>query len=98
MIETIEAEEAWWPPTLIPSFFGRRWLALWIIQCDSHSSRRSIVFRCFMFISLADGPPSHGGKKIDRSFPRRLQAARAGTTLALAFRFRRCPKLPQSRL
>ena len=45
MIETIEAEEAWCPPTLIPSALGRMWLALWIIQCDSHSRRCSMVFR-----------------------------------------------------
>ena len=29
MIETMEAQEAWWPPTFTsPSLFGRRWFAL----------------------------------------------------------------------
>ena len=36
-----EAEEDWWPPTFSPSGLSRRWLALWIIQVDSHSALRS---------------------------------------------------------
>jgi hypothetical protein len=52
MIDTIEAEEAWCPPTLIPSGLGRMWLAWWIIQCDSHSSR------CSMVLAFA-GKPLH---------------------------------------
>src|SRR6056297_249069 len=44
MIDTIEAEDAWCPPTLIASTFSLRWLALWIIQCDSHKRRCSTVF------------------------------------------------------
>ncbi len=41
MIEMHEAQLAWWPPTFSPSRFGRMWLALWIIQDESHSSLRS---------------------------------------------------------
>ena len=39
MIKTIDADDAWCPPTLMPSTLGRRSLALWIIQCESHSTR-----------------------------------------------------------
>ena len=43
--DTIEADEAWWPPTLTsPSDLGRRWLALWTIQHASHNSRASTCF------------------------------------------------------
>ena len=38
MMVASEAEEAWCPPTFIPSRFSRRWLALWIIHDDSHSA------------------------------------------------------------
>src|SRR5215218_1272858 len=41
MMETTEAEEAWCPPTLRPSRFGRMLLAWWIIHADSQSSLRS---------------------------------------------------------
>src|SRR6056297_2227610 len=46
MIDTMEAELAWCPPTLIPSALGRMLLAWWIIQCESHSRRCSMVLRC----------------------------------------------------
>ena len=36
-----DAHDAWWPPTFSPSRLGRRWLALWIIQDESHSTLRS---------------------------------------------------------
>src|SRR5436190_1471308 len=42
MIETIDAVEAWWPPTLTPERFGRTRLAWWTIAVASHSTRRSI--------------------------------------------------------
>src|SRR5262245_26701960 len=41
MIDTSDALEAWWPPTLSPSRLGRIWLALWIIHDDSQSTLRS---------------------------------------------------------
>jgi len=41
MIAATEALDAWWPPTLSPSRLGRRWLALWIVQLDSHRTLRS---------------------------------------------------------
>ena len=45
MIDTIEAQEAWWPPTFTsPSSFSRRWLALCTIQEDSQSRRCSMDF------------------------------------------------------
>src|SRR5581483_11895960 len=36
-----DAQEAWWPPTFRPSRLGRRWLAWWIVQDESHSTLRS---------------------------------------------------------
>ena len=41
MIAASEADEAWWPPTLMPSTFGRIWLAWWIVQLASQSALRS---------------------------------------------------------
>ena len=41
--DTIEADEAWWPPTLIPDRLGRTRLAWWTIAAAIHSTRRSIV-------------------------------------------------------
>src|SRR6185312_10821382 len=41
MMVASEAEDAWWPPTLRPSTFSRRWLALWMVQLASHSTLRS---------------------------------------------------------
>ncbi len=43
MMAVTEAQEAWWPPTLVPSGFGRMWLAWWIIHDASHSSLRSMA-------------------------------------------------------
>ena len=40
MIATIEADDAWCPPTFTPSTLGRMWLAWWIIQLESHSALR----------------------------------------------------------
>src|SRR5690349_6027541 len=41
MTVATEALDAWCPPTLSPSRLGRRWLALWIIHEESHSTLRS---------------------------------------------------------
>src|SRR5665213_4166975 len=41
MMVAIEADDAWWPPTLRPSRASRRWLALWIVQADSQWTLRS---------------------------------------------------------
>src|SRR3954451_23359040 len=38
--DTIDALEAWWPPTLIPLGFGRTRLAWWTMAVASHSTRR----------------------------------------------------------
>src|SRR5215218_8927246 len=38
---TIEALEAWWPPTFTPERLGRTRLAWWTIAVASHSTRRS---------------------------------------------------------
>src|ERR687895_1650504 len=40
---TIEALEAWWPPTFTPERFSRTRLAWCTIAADSHSTRRSIA-------------------------------------------------------
>src|ERR687895_160277 len=40
---TIDALEAWWPPTLTPERFSRTRLAWWTIAAESHSTRRSIA-------------------------------------------------------
>jgi hypothetical protein len=36
---TIDALDAWWPPTLRPDGFGRTRLAWWTIATASHSTR-----------------------------------------------------------
>ena len=41
MIETIEADDAWWPPTFSPPGLGRTRLAWSTIAVDSHSTRSS---------------------------------------------------------
>ena len=41
MIETIDALDAWCPPTLMPDEFGRTLLAWWMIEVASHSTRFS---------------------------------------------------------
>ena len=42
MIETIEADEAWCPPTFSPPGLGRTRFAWWTIAVDSQSTWRSI--------------------------------------------------------
>ena len=42
MIETIDADEAWCPPTFIPPGLGRTRFAWSMIAVDSHSTWRSI--------------------------------------------------------
>ncbi len=39
MIDTTDADDAWWPPTLSPSTFGRTAFASWIIRAASHRTR-----------------------------------------------------------
>ena len=41
MIDTTEAEDAWWPPTLTPDGVRRTLLAWWMIEVASHSTRDS---------------------------------------------------------
>src|SRR3954468_12968451 len=38
--DTMEALDAWWPPTLTPERFGRTRFAWWTIAAASHSTRR----------------------------------------------------------
>ena len=45
MIDTMEAHDAWWPPTLMPSGLSRRWLAVWIVHEASQRIFRSSAFR-----------------------------------------------------
>src|SRR3954454_19601714 len=40
-----EDEDAWWPPILEPSRFGRIWFAWWIMLVASQSTRRWIDSR-----------------------------------------------------
>ena len=40
--DTIDALEAWWPPTFTPLRFGRTRLAWWTIDAASQSTRRWI--------------------------------------------------------
>ena len=42
MMSTIDALDAWWPPTLTPVSLGRPRLAASTIAADSHSTRRAI--------------------------------------------------------
>src|SRR5215211_7204902 len=51
--ETIDALEAWWPPTLIPLRFGRTRLAWWTIAVPSHSTRRCTASRTSRSTSCA---------------------------------------------
>src|SRR6185312_15031131 len=45
MIVTIDALDAWCPPTFRPDGLGRTRFAWWIIAVDSHSTRRSTSLR-----------------------------------------------------
>ncbi|WP_326726351.1 hypothetical protein OHT59_10345 [Streptomyces sp. NBC_00243] len=38
MIDTIDAEDAWCPPTFTPDSFGRTRFAWWIMAVDSQST------------------------------------------------------------
>src|SRR5918992_844085 len=40
---TIDALDAWWPPTFTPERFSRTRLAWWTIAAESHSTRRSMA-------------------------------------------------------
>ncbi len=59
MIETIEAEEAWWPPTFTPERFSRTLLAWWMIEVASHSTRR-----CTRSSVRSDAAASEAGEAI----------------------------------
>ena len=50
MMLVIEAQLAWWPPTLSPSALSRRWFALWIVQADSQRSLPSRILRASMSV------------------------------------------------
>src|SRR5581483_6997404 len=40
MMLTIDADDAWWPPTFTPEALGRTLLAWWTWLAASHSTRR----------------------------------------------------------
>ncbi len=54
MIETIDAEDAWCPPTFIPPGLGRTRFAWSMIAVDSHSTWRSISLSARM-LSVCGG-------------------------------------------
>ena len=57
MIETIEALDAWWPPTFTPERFGRTRLAWWTIAVASHSTRRSTASSPAISLSQSRAEP-----------------------------------------
>ena len=65
MIDTSDADEAWWPPTFSPSGLGRTRLAWCTIDVASHSTRcstsRSVASRSMRPPSSARGSLHHRG-------------------------------------
>jgi len=49
---TTDADEAWWPPTFVPSAFGRVF-AQWTIHVASHSTFRWILSRIASSAAMA---------------------------------------------
>src|SRR6185312_8641679 len=83
MMLTIEAEEAWWPPTFTPDSVARTRLAWWIMLVASHSTRRWTASSAAGFgASPSCVPPAGacediGSMKVDRRRPlKRLDAER----------------------
>ena len=68
MIETIEAEDAWWPPTLTPEGLGRTRFARWTMAVDNQSTR-SWTSRSTSSWSSAGTPWSIAAVLIDGFFP-----------------------------
>src|ERR1035437_5120368 len=58
MMLTIEADEAWWPPTLTPEELSRTRLAWWTMLLASHSTRRCTDSRSS--IEASDAPCAPG--------------------------------------
>jgi hypothetical protein len=58
MIDTIEAQDAWWPPTFSPLGLGRIRLAWWIIAVESHNTRAAMVSSGSAALTV--GPPEPG--------------------------------------
>src|SRR5918992_5907490 len=52
---TIDALEAWWPPTFTPERFSRTRLAWWTIAADSHSTRCSMAVSVSRSGAAVDG-------------------------------------------
>ena len=54
MMLTIEADDAWWPPTFTPDGVSRTLLAWWTMLVASHSTRRWTASRvsCEVLASL----------------------------------------------
>src|SRR3954452_8719840 len=77
MIDTIEALEAWWPPTFTPEGFGRTLFAWWTMAVASHRTRRSLARSCSTVgvtgaASAAVVPGASGGDGIGGLRVRRL--------------------------
>src|SRR5262249_23632222 len=64
MMVTHEALEAWWPPTLSPSGWGRRWVALWIIHTASQRILRSSARSAASGSGAAGGSAEEGSRRI----------------------------------
>src|SRR4051794_26293668 len=62
MIETIEALDAWWPPTLMPSVFSLSWLAASIMRVANQSTRCSTA--CSASSCVTSSGRGDGGKDL----------------------------------
>ena len=58
MIDTIDALDVWWPPTLTPSRLGRTRFASCTIAVASHSTRRSMSCKAPKVSVSASGRPA----------------------------------------
>lgn len=79
MMDAIDAEDAWWPPTFSPDGLGRTRLAWCTMAVDSHSTRRSTSSSTPECVAVATGSfivgsfasaPGRGQADGDRRDPR----------------------------
>ena len=61
MMSTIEADDAWCPPTFTPLVLGRPRLAASTIAAESQSTRWEISRRASASVRLRVGPAEGGG-------------------------------------
>src|SRR5688500_9219311 len=101
MSDTIDALDAWWPPTFTPDGLGRTRLAWWTIAAASHSTRRwidSSVSRSVAPVSSAVSATAAASHFSDRKCDDPGDAAAVANTLwALAPRRPRHPHGPGAR-